>query len=89
MVAPESCKGTIEDRELFAAMDQQGAERLMHLVRRGEIDVRQRFYNIKQAPGLDVDARTPEDAAKDQQVVEEERHRSTAMRVPHFARARG
>ncbi len=75
MFAPERVEGAVEDRDLFLAMDEQRAAGVIHLVARAEIDMPERVDHVEQPASVDVDARVPQDASEDQQVVEEVRHR--------------
>ena len=72
-------------------MDEQRAAGVIDLVARAEVDVSERLDDIEQATGMDVDARAPQDAAEDQQVIEETGHRrgciTPAMRSARCARS--
>jgi hypothetical protein len=69
--APEGGERTVENRHLFPAVDEQRAARVIHLVACAEVHVFEGLDDVEQTAAMDVDARAPEDAAKDQQVIEE------------------
>ena len=77
VLPPESGKRQIEDRDLVLTTDQERAARVIHLVLRTQVDVRQRFGELGETSGMHVDARAPQDTAEDQQIVEETRHPGT------------
>ena len=68
VLAPEGVEGDVEDRNLFLAMDEQRAARVIDLVACAEVHVPERLDDIEQAAAMDVDARAPQEAAEDQQV---------------------
>ena len=66
--APEPLEGSIEDLELFMAMDEQRPARVIHLVAFAEIEIPKRLDNIEEPARMNVDPRATEDAAELQQV---------------------
>ena len=58
-------------------MDEQRPARVIHLVARAEVHLFERFDDVEQTTGMDVDAGAPQDASEDQQILEESRHRPT------------
>ena len=68
---PKGGKRQVEDRDLVLAMDQERAARVIHVVARAEVHVAQRFDEIRETPGMHAEACAAQDAAEDQQVVEE------------------
>ena len=58
-------------RESLVAMDEQRAAGVIDLVARAEIDVLQRLDDVEHASGVDVEAGAPQQAAEDQQVLEQ------------------
>jgi protein-tyrosine-phosphatase len=71
VLPPEGRKRQVEDRDLILAMDEERAARVIHLVPCGEVDVAQRFGELRETSGVNVDPGAPQDTAEDQQVVEE------------------
>ncbi len=69
--APERAERPVENRYLFPAMDEQRTARVIHLVACAEVPMSKRLDDVEQASSMDVDAGAPQDAAKDQQVIEE------------------
>ena len=89
VLAPEGGEGDVEERNLFVAMDEQRAARVIDLAAFAEVHVPERIDDIEQATAMDVDARAPQEAAEDQQVIEETGHRRGVSRPrSHFARWR-
>ena len=83
--APEGRERPVEDRDLFLAMDEQRTARVIHLVACAEVHMSERLDDVEQTPGMDVDARAPQDAAEDQQVIEETGHRPSLVSRPRRA----
>src|SRR5260221_4715906 len=71
MRAPEGVKGDIEDRHLVLAMDEQRPARVIDLVSRGEVDMRERLDEVGGAAGMGADPGLPQDTAEGQQLVEQ------------------
>jgi hypothetical protein len=69
--APERGEGPVEHRHLFLAMHEQRTAGVIHLVACAEVHMSERLDDVEQASSMDVDAGAPQDAAKDQQVIEE------------------
>src|SRR6187551_4082371 len=80
VLAPEGLEGDVEERNLLVAMDEQRAARVIDLAAFPEVHVPERIDDIEQATAMDVDARAPQEAAEDQQVIEETGHRRGVSR---------
>src|SRR6478736_7352422 len=87
VLAPEGGEGDVEERNLFVAMDEQRAARVIDLAAFPEVHVPECVDDVEQATAVDVDARAPQEAAEDQQVIEETGHRRGVSR-PHSHSAR-
>src|SRR4051812_12145440 len=74
MVPPEEGKREIEQRHLLVPADEERAARLIHILTRREVDIGQRFDELRHAPRVNRNARAPKNAGKDQQVVEQTGH---------------
>jgi hypothetical protein len=77
MIAPEGRKRQIENRHVILAMDEERAADVIHVVASAEVDVPERFDELREASGVNLEPGPPQDAAEDQQVVEEARHPNT------------
>src|SRR5881394_3875594 len=75
VLPPEDRKRQIEDRHLVLAMDEKRAARVIHVLACAEVDIAQRFDELREASGMHVEPGAAQDAAEDQQVVEETRHK--------------
>jgi hypothetical protein len=73
--APEGRERPVEERNLFLAMDEQRTACVIHLVACAEVHMSKRLDEVEQTPGMDVDACAPQDAPKDEQVIEKTGHR--------------
>ena len=71
MRAPESGEGSIEDWKLLVTMNQQCTAGVMHLVACAEVDMPKGVDDIQQTPWMHVDAGPPQQAAEEQQVIEQ------------------
>src|SRR6478672_11792006 len=89
MLAPERGEGCVEECNLFTAMDEQRPARVIDLAAFLQVDVPERIDEIEQAAAVDVDARAPQEAAENQQIIEEMGHRrGVSCRHPHSGRWR-
>jgi hypothetical protein len=69
--APEQIKCAIEDREVFAAMNEQRPARVVHLIARADVYVRKRLEDIEHAAHVDVEAGRAQEPPKHEQVLGE------------------
>src|SRR4029453_14362191 len=87
--APEPLEGSIEDLELFMAMDEQRPARVIHLTAFAEIEMSKRLDDVEEPARMNVDPRAAEDAAKSQHVQDDRgRSRLHYARDALFARGR-
>ena len=77
VIAPEGRKRQIENGNLILAMDEECAADVIHVVAGAEVDIPERFDQLREASGVNLEPCQPQDAAEDQQVVEEARHPKT------------
>ncbi len=85
--APERVERAIERREVVAAMDEERAARVVHVLAGADVHVLQRLGDVKQAPHVHLEAQRAEQAAEDEQVVEEGGHQRAAARAMRPASA--
>jgi hypothetical protein len=73
--APEGGEGDIEERDLFVAMNEQRAACVIDLAPVAEIHVPECIDDIEEATAMNVETCAPQEAAEDEQVVEQTGHR--------------
>src|SRR4051812_9539689 len=74
MFAPEGRKGDVERRDLIVTMNEERAAGVIDLVARSEIDVPERFDEVRYARGVNSHPGASQDPGEDQQVLRETRH---------------
>jgi hypothetical protein len=65
-------------------MDEECAADVIHVVARAEVDVPERFDELRETAGVNLEPCPPQDAAEDQQVVDQAGHRRSGFRVQGF-----
>ncbi len=78
MVAPESRKHAIEDRNLILTMDEKGAACVVDVVPGAKIHMAEGIQQVEQTPRMDVDARPPQKAPENEQVIEQVGHQRSS-----------
>ena len=82
----ERVEQSIEGGEVFFPLDEQRAQRRMHVFTRVHVDVLQRLCRIDQPAGIDEQARRTQQPPECDQVVKDERHVTCvrSVRRGHF-----
>src|SRR6266511_4177606 len=86
VIAPEGVESGVEDLEILMPVDEQRPAGVIHLVTRAQVDVLQRLGHVEQTSDVHLEAKAPQQAAEDQQVVDEARVRGADLYGPRCHR---